>query len=217
MHTRSVIHTVKPIEREDLIKHIHNGPHNYPKHPTAAQIDKRTRDEILLKCLWITGFRISEVLSLKLKNFAFDLEREHDVIKNVINLKQKNPHAEKNILWVPKKDPFMKDLRLYVKQLPHNDAHLFNYRMIVFGWEKMRDYNRHISRRNCGLICKLYHKDLHPHLFRHSRITELVNRFGITDIITLQAYTSHSSIEALQGYIKTSPRLYADKLKNVTI
>jgi|TARA_R100001086_G_scaffold105834_1_gene53245 integrase len=215
MRTRGVTpHAVKPIRRSDLIKLLEKGPDNWPKDPTPAQIDKRLRDEILLKCLWVTGFRVSEALSLHRKNFAFALEREYDVISNVINLKQKDPFAEKNILWIPKEDPFMKDLRIYVKQLPYPDAHLFNYRQIIFGWEKQRDYKRHISRRNCGLICKQYHEDLHPHLLRHSRITELVNMYNITDIIALQAYTSHSSIGALQGYIKTSPRLYAEKLKH---
>ncbi len=195
---------------------LENGPPNTPKHPTPEQSIEKARNIILLKTLFITAFRISECLSLKQNNFEFNSEQDFDVIRNVINLKQRkdSDFAIKNDLWIPKTDPLMIDIRRAVKALPYPEAHLFPRRKMVWGWCAELDYDRHITRQWCMNICKTYNPNLHPHVLRHSRIVELVNVYNL-DIIPLQAFSSHSSLQTLQHYIQTSPRLYADRLAKI--
>ena len=176
---------------------------------SAEQREELKRNRVLLQCHWLTGFRISEVLSLRRDNFRFDMSRKHDRIENVINLKQKSDSRGnlKTPLIYPKDDPFAPEVRQYVKSMKNMKYLLFPSRRVVFGWTYKIEYDRPMSRK---YVWEIYKKLGVPqtHIMRHSRLTDLAAK-GFNEI-QLQAYSSHRSTDSLRDYVQKSPKMYED-------
>jgi len=207
MHRRNLIKTWATHGRANVIKILDRM--NDIECSTPEQEEELKRNRVLIQAHWLSGFRISEVLSLRRNNFRFDLSRQFDRIEGVINLKQKsnNEGNLKTPLIYKKDDIFSAEVRQYVKQIKNEKWLLFPSRRMIWGYNYMTEPERPLSRK---YVWKIY-KDLgipHTHVLRHSRLTELAGK-GFNEI-QLQAFSSHRSTDSLRDYVQKSPKMYED-------
>lgn len=153
------------------------------------------RDRVLIRLLWKTGRRISEVLQLKVKDIDFQNQNILFII-----LKKKTPFKR----WKPI-DQFT--LSLLSKYLTMSGLKSEHY--LIHGG----DPNKYISRqrafqivrrlcRNAG-IEKVGDSLPHPHHFRHSFAIDLAKRSkSPADIRQVQMAMEHSSLAMTEQYLQ---------------
>ena len=136
------------------------------------------RDRALFEFLLNTGCRISEVLRLKRK----DLAKEMDVIGK--GNKLRTIFLGNAFGWVSRYNSERKDFSdlLFVSQ--HGKV-----------WGRGNAYN---AIKRLGKLAD-YNKSLHPHLLRHTYITYMV-RAGV-DVRTIQELCGHEDIETTLRYV----------------
>ena len=159
--------------------------------PKATPKDKRhlwLRDRALLETLYATGMRVSEVIGLTQANVLPD-----EGLVRVFGKGSKErivPIGGSALRWTAR---YQKESRiLLVKRGRSNDAVFLNVRgtpmtrMSV--WNIVREYTR-----QAGIT-----KDVHPHTFRHSFATHLLE--GGADLRAVQEMLGHSDISTTQIY-----------------
>ena len=163
--------------------------------------DRRTpagqRDLLLLEMLYATGVRVGELVSIKVADINFS-------IKQILILGKGN--KERYVTYGEYCEDALKEyindgyLRLNVK----NSEYLFlNHQ----GGELTARGVRYILNQ---LIQKTsIHKNIFPHMIRHSFATHLLNEG--CDLLTVQKLLGHESIKATQVYTHVT----TDRLKDV--
>ena len=143
----------------------------------AAAKTCNLRDYLMLRTLWRTGCRVSELLNIK----PSDLE----IHNQVVNITKAKGNKQLRVLL---DDETLKLLSEYIsmKNIPE-DRHIFS-----------------IKRCQVHTIVKEYGKmvgvDIHPHTFRHSFAIHLV-RSGL-DLRRVQQLLGHSNLNTTQVYLQ---------------
>ena len=147
------------------------------------------RDRAFIIVLYESGARITEVLNLLVKDVVFD---EYGVVLSIKNEKINGVRQVRIIRAVP-------DLRAWLDNHPRRDmpnAHVFSL-VKNEGVEAMSYENANrilkTAARKAGIK-----KRVHPHLFRHSRATELAER-GLTqyDLENILGWRRGSAMSAV--------------------
>jgi len=136
-----------------------------------------SRDYLILRLLWRSGMRVSELLALT----PSDLEPYNQVL-NITKAKGKK---QRRVVVDP---PMFAMLSTYISEteIPEEQP--------IFGFSSV-----HIWR-----LCRKYGKmigvDVHPHMFRHSYAIHLI-RNGV-DLRRLQQLLGHSNIQTTTVYLQ---------------
>ena len=136
-----------------------------------------SRDYLILRLLWRSGMRVSELLALT----PSDLEPYNQVL-NITKAKGKK---QRRVVVDP---PMFAMLSTYISEteIPEEQP--------IFGFSSV-----HIWR-----LCRKYGKmigvDVHPHMFRHSYAIHLI-RNGV-DLRRLQQLLGHSNIQTTTIYLQ---------------
>lgn len=159
--------------------------------PAPSAGDKRNlwvRDKAILETLYATGMRVSELISLKQAHVLAE-----EGIVRVFGKGSKErivPIGGSALRWIER---YQKDVRvLLLKRDRSHDTLFLNVRgtgmtrMSV--WNIVQEYTRRASIT----------KDVHPHTFRHSFATHLLE--GGADLRAVQEMLGHSDISTTQIY-----------------
>ncbi len=159
--------------------------------PVALPNDKRNlwlRDKAILETLYATGMRVSEVIGLKQANVL-----PEEGIVRVFGKGSKErivPIGGSALRWIAR---YQKEVRgLLVKKGKSQDALFLNVRGTAMTrmsvWNIVQEYTT-----SAGIT-----KDVHPHTFRHSFATHLLE--GGADLRAVQEMLGHSDISTTQIY-----------------
>ena len=145
------------------------------------------RDKTILEAMYACGLRVSEVLSLKTSNILFN-----DEVVRVIGKGSKErivPVASSTLEWIKL---YLEKSRITLAK-PYSEDHLF------LNWR-----GRKLSRMAIWDIINKYskmakvNKQIHPHIFRHSFATHLLE--GGADLRSIQEMLGHADISTTQIY-----------------
>jgi integrase/recombinase XerD len=184
--TPRLARTLPDVLNQDEIELILNQPA-----PSAR--DKRDlwlRDKTVLEVLYATGIRVSELISLKQTDVLVDVE-----IIRVFGKGSKErivPIGKPALQWI---DRYKREVRVLLQSKSRGktqDALFLNMRgtpmtrMAI--WNIVQTY-----RKRAGI-----EKEVHPHTFRHSFATHLLE--GGADLRAVQEMLGHSDIATTQIY-----------------
>lgn len=150
---------------------------------------------LIVKTLLFTGVRVSELTNIRISDIDFN-SRELFISQGKGNKQRIIPLFK-----------FLADeLRIYI-----------NDRKIGFLFES-RLNNKYTTRRIQQIVRKLgqeigISKPIHPHLFRHTIATFLLNK-GLP-IDQVQMFLGHEKIETTQIYAKTNPQNLKDSISHI--
>jgi integrase len=156
---------------------------------------KSDRDKLIVRLLWKTGRRVSEILMLKVKDIDFDDKR---ILWN-IEKKRKEYRA-----WKPVDEETMNQLLNYIalNNLP-NESFIFSSFSSKGHLTRIRVYQ--IIRKACK-DCGINYvgtKLPHPHHFRHSfAIDKSKILKSPADMRKLQQYLEHSTLGMTENYLQ---------------
>lgn len=178
------------------------------------------RDKALIRLLWISGRRISEILMVKIPDI--DWERSSILWHIEKKSQKKNGVRFKKDLrkWKPI-DKFTKDvLEYYIQEYGLNiEGYLFPS-MFSYGKPITRQRAFQIVRRVCEKagVNLVGEKQPHPHHFRHSRAIDLAKGFkSPADLRKLQMVLEHANLGITEQYLQFSDselREFSDTIDN---
>ena len=153
------------------------------------------RDRLLIRLLWKTGRRVSEILMVKIKDINF----EDKMILWNIEKKKRDFRA-----WKPIDTETMDLLNVYVtKQGLEAESYLFPSNSSKGYLTRIRVYQ--ILEKLCDGL-EIYHvgtKKAHPHHFRHSFAIDKAKKLkSPADIRKLQQYLEHSNMGMTENYLQ---------------
>jgi integrase/recombinase XerD len=146
------------------------------------------RDKALLEIMYACGLRVSEVINLKVSNLYFK-----DEIIRVFGKGSKErlvPVGRSAVKWVMK---YLTDSRPLLAKKMKSENYIF-----------LNNRGTKLSRMGIWKIADRYFKeaeikrDVHPHTFRHSFATHLIE--GGADLRAVQEMLGHSDISTTQIY-----------------
>lgn len=138
------------------------------------------RDKIIVKMLYDTGARISEITNLTLNDIDLDT-KEIQVMG-----KGRKPRT----VYIQKSTSDMIKSFTQSQNILNPNSPLFGIKPITV-WYNLRKY---------GL--EILNKKLHPHMLRHTRLQHMADE-GI-DSFAIKSYAGHSDIGTTQIYVKAS-------------
>ena len=168
---------------------------------------KSVRNKVLIRLLWKSGRRISEVIQIKVK----DIDFENGVIHWVI-LKKKVPSRALK----PIDSKTLQLLKHYITQRRLRDEHYLIDRGDGRSYLN-RSYCYRLVRKICedAGINKVGNKPPHPHHFRHSFAIDLIRRSkSASGIRIVQQALEHSSIQMTEQYLQFSPEELRELLED---
>jgi len=136
------------------------------------------RDKVFIILLYLTAGRITEVLDLRKRHFDYTTSPDF-IIVSIKTLKRKKGVVRRK-LPVRKNEPLVSILTDYLKNKELNDK-LFS-----------------ITRQRGWQIIKQIDPRIWPHLFRHTRLSELANK--LTDQ-QLTVYAGWSDSRPAKNYV----------------
>lgn len=199
LYVRAISSFLKFLELEDVSKQI-KAPKVGKRLPKFITFDefqklldncKRKRDKLIIKFLFYTGVRVSELVNIKVSDILFD--------EGYVKVFGKG--GKERIVPLP--DNLLEDLKEYIKSqnLGPNDK-LFNL--------STRQIERII--KNTAIRAEI-NKKVTPHVLRHSLATLLLSK-GV-DIRFIQEILGHSSLSITQIYTHIVPKQLKEVYKNV--
>lgn len=159
-----------------------------PKTDKVAQL----RDKAIFEVLYSTGIRVSELVGLD--------EEDIDAISNIIRVTGKGRKER----LIPIGDTALTAIDTYIQKRPVQAAAIF-----------LNKSGTRLSDRSVRNIINKYitqeamNRKIHPHMFRHSFATHLLNRGA--DLRSVQELLGHVNLSTTQIYT----HLTTDKLKAV--
>lgn len=141
---------------------------------------KNKRDNLIIRFLYDTAARVSEMTNVKLKDI--------DMTTREVQLlgKGKKPRS---VFFQPKTMELLKEHILENSVINPNDL-VFKIKPMT-AWYNLKKYGRELLSR-----------DLHPHMLRHSRLQHMADE-GV-DSFAIKSYAGHSDISTTQIYVKSS-------------
>jgi len=153
------------------------------------------RDQTLIRVLWKSGRRISEVLQLQVRDISFEEKR---ILWNI--LKKGRPYR----VWKPIDTKTLELLAYYVTKAELSDReHLFHTGYPEKPMTRQRAFQ--IVRKACKVagIDTVGDSKPHPHHFRHSFAIDMAKKLkSPADVSKLQKYMEHSNLGATQVYLQ---------------
>ena len=156
---------------------------------TLAKSEGKDRDYILLKILWTTGRRISEVLNLKAK----DIEQDDPyAIFKILKKRNKNYHRR-----MPLYSETHKEILWYIEEREYGpEDYLFPITR-QRAWQIVREYAERIGVYFIG------NTKPHPHHFRHGfAVAYAKENKGAEGLKNLQLLLDHSSVDNTMHYLQ---------------
>jgi len=154
---------------------------------------KKLRDKAFVAFLYLTGARISEVVRSVKKE---DFRKEGDFL--LVRIKTlKNRRQPMRILGMPLEDPYTRIVLQYVTKAP--DGPLWNFSR-QYAWR---------------LLKSLGGEKVHPHIFRHTRLTHCVV-YGNMHEFDLMRFAGWSNIKPAYTYVHMSWRDLLGKIKKTS-
>jgi len=146
------------------------------------------RDKAILELLYSSGLRVSELLGLKISDLFFEDEVIRVTGKG--NKQRIVPIGRSAIKWIGK---YLKESRIYLEKRSKSKNYIFlNKRGTMLSrmgiWKIVRKYTQKAKIQ----------KEVHPHTFRHSFATHLVE--GGADLRAVQEMLGHADISTTQIY-----------------
>ncbi len=138
------------------------------------------RDKIIVKVLYDTGARVSEITNLKLKDI--DLETKEVEVMG----KGRKPRT----VYLNKSTADLLKVFIENQKILSPNSLVFTIKPITV-WYNLKKYGR-----------ELLNRDLHPHMLRHTRLQHMADE-GI-DSFSIKSYAGHSDIGTTQIYVKAS-------------
>lgn len=162
--------------------------------------DDGLRNRALFECMYACGMRVSEVVDLKLSDIDF-----HDQIVRITGKGDKMRIVPFYELAGELLCKYIENVRnKWIKEETH--AYVFvNQR-----GKKLTTRGVQYLMEKAAHTCDL-HVHIHPHMFRHSFATHLLDNGA--DLRIVQELLGHSSLSTTQIYVHVS----ADRLKNVYV
>jgi integrase/recombinase XerD len=162
-------------------------------------LDLGIRNNTIIKMLYYTGVRVSELCGLIVDDVYFSAE-----VKSFISIRAETckTATARNIQLAPNLIAVLKD---YYKWLYSLNNQMPGAGMpVFFAAGRPED---HMSARQVQHIisdagAKVGIPDLHPHMFRHTVLTDL-HRKGV-GIVTIQQFAGHKSLQSTQVYVHPS-------------
>ncbi len=155
---------------------------------------KNPRDALIVRFLYDTGARVSEMTSLKLKDI--DLHTKEVQVLG----KGKKPRT----VFIQETTAKLLEELLKEKNIQAPNDSIFHLKSMSV-WYNLKKYGKELLQR-----------DLHPHMLRHSRLQHMADE-GV-DSFAIKSYAGHSDIGTTQIYIKNSKfqrKLAFDKAGNI--
>lgn len=151
------------------------------------------RDQVLLEILFYCGVRVSELINIKLIDI--------DLKNRVVNIFGKG--RKERIV------PFTNDAKIFIeKYLNKTRVYLQNKNPVYCDYLLLNNLGKKLTSRGVEFILKQIeekldlHYDLHPHIFRHSFATSLLDNGA--DLRLIQELLGHESINTTQIYTHVS-------------
>ncbi len=138
------------------------------------------RNKVLVKMLYDSGARISEILNLTLKDIDFEAGEISVMGKG---RKPRTSFMQKSTIDLLK-------LLIKSKNIVSPNSLIFTIKPKT-AWYHLKKYGE-----------KFLNRDLHPHMFRHSRLQHLADN-GV-DAFEIKALAGHSTISITETYVKSS-------------
>ncbi|MHA1626697.1 MAG: tyrosine-type recombinase/integrase [Candidatus Asgardarchaeia archaeon] len=161
---------------------------------------KNKRDKALVELLYLTGARISELLSLRRGDIEEDKVGDVEFLfVNLITLKRKKG-VEQRVVEIPKFEISNETLE-YIYSKGEDD--------LLF--ESSRNKGKPISRIHAWRIIKSISKDLYLHLMRHCRLTHLVNKYNYNEL-ELMRFAGWTNTNPAKFYMYQSAKDRAKKV-----
>ena len=138
------------------------------------------RDKLILKLLYDTGARVSELSNLKLK----------DVDLNTNEAQLMGKGRKPRTVFFHKSTSEMLNSYLTLSKNTNPNNNIFDIKPVTI-WYNLKKYGRELISR-----------DLHPHMLRHTRLQHMADE-GV-DSFAIKSYAGHSDISTTQIYVKSS-------------
>ncbi|GEM_PF-2776262 len=138
------------------------------------------RDKLIVKLLYDTGARVSELANIKLKDLDFNTKEIQIMGKG---RKPRTVYFQKSTEELLKK-------HLDNNKINNPTSLVFTIKPITI-WYNLKKYGKELLSR-----------DLHPHMLRHSRLQHMADE-GV-DSFSIKSYAGHSDIGTTQIYVKSS-------------
>jgi integrase/recombinase XerD len=135
------------------------------------------RDYLMLRILWRTGIRVSELLSIRPQ----DLEPHNQVV----NITKAKGNKQRRVMLDPETLDLLSEY-ISIHNIPESQP-VFTLSSVQV-WNIVKKYGRMIN------------VDIHPHTFRHSFAIHLV-RSGL-DLRRVQQLLGHSNLNTTQVYLQ---------------
>ncbi len=135
------------------------------------------RDYLMLRVLWRSGIRVSELVNIRPKDIEWD--------NGVVNILKAKGGKQRRILL---DSETISMLSRYVSEIELGDENRLFPFTTRHVWHLVRKYGRMVG------------VDIHPHMFRHSFAIHLV-RSGL-DLQRVQQLLGHSNLSTTQVYLQ---------------
>lgn len=194
-------------------------------------IAENPRDKVLIRLLWITGRRISEILNIKVHEIDFQINAiSIHVEKKTTKLKDSNGKTVLNENGKAKK---VKLDYISLSYIDDKTANILKYyistnKLLTTDYLFKSNFNpvKPISRQRafeiikscCNKvgIFKVGKDNPHPHHFRHSyAIDNAKNMKSPADVRKLQLAMNHSSLAVTEQYLKFNIKELKSMLDNI--
>lgn len=168
------------------------------------------RDKAIFMCLWDTGARIAELLSVDMEKL--DLRKGEMLIKTY----KRRDHSRIVCLSKETLDALCQWMK--VRQMTLDRYGLGSVRSVFINvgtksaGERLGKYAVQLSCRRVRVLAKL-EKDITPHSFRHGCATDLLNN-GM-DIRRVQEYLGHARLSTTQIYTHVLPSQVHDEFRRI--
>ena len=155
--------------------------------------------KLIVKLLYETGARVSEILDLKIQNIEFNSYGAKLYVHG------KTGQRVIPIVW------YAGDLRQFLLVHPNKDKPESNL-FYIKKYGNIFPFAYHNFRRQLGVVCKRagINKRIHAHLFRHTRMTELAKTLPEQTLKQLAGWAGASKMAEV--YIHLSQRDVEDAL-----
>lgn len=167
------------------------------------------RDKLLIRLLWVTGRRLSEILNIKISDINFE---DRHVIINV--LKKRENHQDISYL----DEDTIRIINIY---LNNNDLIKSDY-LFRSDFNPQKPISRqrafNIIKKCCNDagIYKVGNKEPHPHHFRHTYAIDQARKLkSPADLRKLQMALSHSNLGVTEQYLKFAAEDMKTMVQNV--
>ena len=151
---------------------------------------ERLRDKAFIAFLYLSAARVGEVCR-RLRREDFWVEDSFLLVKLPT---EKNRDVDKRLVPMPLWDPLTQVVLRYLETLRPDEV----------CWPFSQQYAR-------KLVKKLGGPHVHPHLFRHSRVTHLIVEYGLNQF-ELKRFAGWSDVRPVKFYEHLIWRDYAPKL-----